>query len=943
MTAAEVPPSISGRHRRYLELGRTYHRYRLGTAVGIAAVLTAFLVTDPGRMDFLATALVAAGAGVHAWWRVRTPGRTALDGILVDAVFMLAVLTEFRPPIGATGIAVIYVGIPAALFVSTMRAALLSGVLLIGATAVGWLIPVSVGRPSVTVPAALALAAATPAMLWLAAALARSLAGDEWAEERLSQATRDYERLFDGLVLPAFRSDPAGFGLAANPALMDLFEVSSLEEFTSHPISVYYADPSTVGAISDRLTSDGEVRGMEVAMRSARGRLFWARLSCRLVDATPTPFLEGVVEDVTAERAATKQLQAMATALDQVASAVAVVEPDGTIVSWNQHAEAMFGTTSLEAVGRDINVILRPVDPQLLDRALAECRRTWSWSSEMSLLNEDETTLETAFSVTRLTEPDGTPDGMAMVWTDLTDIVRSRRELDLRAAVLDQARDAMIVLDDAQVVVDWNQAAERIFGVSTAAAIGQPARTLLIPADPTFDVENCLRNRDTPRQMETTFLRPDGERFIASCGTSPVHLDGGVSRMVVVIGDVTEQRRHEAQARAQADLARTIIDVTPNPVAVIDTTGTIIDVNNAWREFGAANGGQPEATGNGMNYLDICDAAASSDPDAAVVAAGIRGVLRGRSRRFQFEYSCDAPGEQRWFLMDTTPIPGVGAVVSHWNTTADHLARHSLEEIIRAKDEFLTAVAHHLRTPMTAVVGFSEHLRAGDVGVADQAEMIDTIAEQAAEVAELLEDLMLVGRLDSETLVVRPEPVTLHELIHQVVRPWVSTGRMKISIAVDPLLTAVADPLRVKQILRNLVSNAIRHGHGPIRITARRQGTTVAIQVIDHGTGVPGYAEATLFTPYAHLPAHDGSPATLGIGLQVSRRLAKYMDGNLAYRRTKTTTVFTLTLPAVAEAGLRLAASGHSPKSLSESNGTGAVRQRVADTTDQDNTPVASR
>lgn len=284
----------------------------------------------------------------------------------------------------APAVAAVYVGIPAALFVSTTRAALWAGVLLVGAAVVGWLVPVLAARPSFGVAAALVLAATTPALFWLAGTLVRSLARGEWEEERLTATAGDYDRLFGGLVLPAFRSDPAGFGLAANPALLRLFEVSSLDEFISQPISAYYADPASVEAISDRLISDGEIRGMEVLMHTAAGRRFWGRLSCWLVDAAPEPFVEGVLEDVTAERAATQRLQALATAPDQVASAVAVVGLDRTVVSWNQQAEAMFGITASDAVGRNVTDLCRPVDAQLLEWTILECRRVGSWSGEMS-------------------------------------------------------------------------------------------------------------------------------------------------------------------------------------------------------------------------------------------------------------------------------------------------------------------------------------------------------------------------------------------------------------------------------------------------------------------------------------------------------------------------------------------------------------------------------
>lgn len=110
-------------------------------------------------------------------------------------------------------------------------------------------------------------------------------------------------------------------------------------------------------------------------------------------------------------------------------------------------------------------------------------------------------------------------------------------------------------------------------------------------------------------------------------------------------------------------------------------------------------------------------------------------------------------------------------------------------------------------------------------------------------------------------------------------------------------LVVNADPTRMRQIIRNVVVNAIRHGAPPVHIAAQNGGTEVSISITDHGDGAPRYAESRLFEPYERLPAADETPATLGLGLHVAQRLAHGMGGDLTYDRHEGTTTFTLTLP----------------------------------------------
>ncbi|MGD0925540.1 MAG: diguanylate cyclase [Streptosporangiaceae bacterium] len=142
-------------------------------------------------------------------------------------------------------------------------------------------------------------------------------------------------------------------------------------------------------------------------------------------------------------------------------------------------------------------------------------------------------------------------------------------------------------------------------------------------------------------------------------------------------------------------LARAVLDALPDATAVLDPAGTIVDVNRTWLMFAVDNGGQPDMTGVGVNYLDLCDrSAAAGCEDARRAAGGLRAVLAGRTVHSELEYPCPSPAVNRWFLLRITPIGGElrGAVTSHVNITRRKMAEQELAH--RAAHDSLTGLAN---------------------------------------------------------------------------------------------------------------------------------------------------------------------------------------------------------------------------------------------------------
>ena len=223
--------------------------------------------------------------------------------------------------------------------------------------------------------------------------------------------------------------------------------------------------------------------------------------------------------------------------------------------------------------------------------------------------------------------------------------------------------------------------------------------------------------------------------------------------------------------------------------------------------------------------------------------------------------------------------------------------QREVEEATRQRDSFMATVSHEIRTPLTAVVGYIEMLREG-VPEDTRAELIETVAEQAADVEHLLEDFLVSARAEADSLQVAEVRVQLAAQVAQVVEGLALAGRSGLSIETEPC-SALGDPARVRQIIRNLVTNAIRYGGPNITIRTETKGTDCHLLVIDDGPGIPPDERDIVFQPFQQSTGVRPASDSVGLGLSISRLLAAKMGGTLSYRYEDGHSVFDLALRPV--------------------------------------------
>jgi PAS domain S-box-containing protein len=217
-------------------------------------------------------------------------------------------------------------------------------------------------------------------------------------------------------------------------------------------------------------------------------------------------------------------------------------------------------------------------------------------------------------------------------------------------------------------------------------------------------------------------------------------------------------------------------------------------------------------------------------------------------------------------------------------------------EAQKTKDDFIATVSHELRNPLAAILGLGQELADNYDSFTDddRRDMAHMIARQADDASWLIEDLLVAYRDDPSQVSVSPQELDVTKEIERVLE--VVDYPIEIKVHQDPA-RLVADPRRTRQILRNLVTNAMRYGGDQIQVSVAMAGDRLEVKVQDSGDRIPHADVERIFRAYeqGRGPQHAGS---VGLGLNVARRLARLMDGDLTYRHEDGWSTFVLSLPS---------------------------------------------
>ena len=297
-----------------------------------------------------------------------------------------------------------------------------------------------------------------------------------------------------------------------------------------------------------------------------------------------------------------------------------------------------------------------------------------------------------------------------------------------------------------------------------------------------------------------------------------------------------------------------------------------------------------------------------SEVEAAYI--GLRDSLQAEQDDIQTQIDANNAGANRatdfitFFLTFAIPASAVliyrviaKRSVREHQLTAD-LEIEAERAVGRAKDEFIAGLSHELRTPLTSIYGFAEILTDSDGSdVEGNKDLAQIIANEAAEMTRMVDDLLAAARIDSTGVQVEHAPTRISDVVESAVTPFSRAG-LEVKRSGGEAWVST-DAARLRHVIVNLLSNAARHGGDNIGIEVSGGEGVVDIEVWDDGPGVPEEQVEKLFERFIHNGAAPLLTGSIGLGLAVASRLTSLLGGKLSYQRFVGKTYFIVSLPGL--------------------------------------------
>lgn len=246
----------------------------------------------------------------------------------------------------------------------------------------------------------------------------------------------------------------------------------------------------------------------------------------------------------------------------------------------------------------------------------------------------------------------------------------------------------------------------------------------------------------------------------------------------------------------------------------------------------------------------------------------------------------------------------VAVILTHRILARRHARRSALESRLEAerrvsiaREEFIASASHELRTPLTSITGLAMLLEEHPAIAEDESshELLQLIVSESLDLARMVDDLLTSARLDVGALSYSFEDVEISSELREITESMHRVG-MTVQVDCDPAHVR-ADRVRLRQVFRNLLSNASRYGGANVRVEGRKDQKTYVCSVVDDGEGVSGQIAEQLFQKFAHKGRDTAQPGSVGLGLSIVQALTQGMGGSVRYERNGNETHFIVRLP----------------------------------------------
>lgn len=462
------------------------------------------------------------------------------------------------------------------------------------------------------------------------------------------------------------------------------------------------------------------------------------------------------------------------------------------------------------------------------------------------------------------------------------DHIRLEEQSVLLRTILESARDfAIITLDTKGNVVDWNSGAELMFGYTREEVLGKYCAVLFTDEDkkggiPQAEMDIAIKTGHS--LDERWHLRKDGTRFFMSGVLTPM-ITGPIKGFVKIARNITDRKLAEEALTLTEQKKSLAIQSAEMGEWLLDVPAAIFEGNEQCsRILGLEPVRQKLSVTEGYNFIH--------PDDRAAVMEKMSIALRGLNI---FHCECrvvaDGEGFYRW-------ISCYGRVISHQNDEPvkmigvmyDITSRKMLE---KQKDDFISIASHELRSPVTSIKAYTEILQDNLAKVGDNhnSELARKLGGQVDRLVKLIYNLLDYSNLSEVKMRLYPEEFDINELISETINNFQANNlKHTLTWLPAPVAQIHADRDRIRQVVDNLVSNAIKYSPEGTEVIIKTRDLLDAVEVSvqDFGSGIPAEAQPQIFERYFRVsnPVHQKQQG-LGLGLYISSEIVRNHLGSI--------------------------------------------------------------
>ncbi|MDR3703184.1 MAG: PAS domain S-box protein [Candidatus Sulfopaludibacter sp.] len=701
-----------------------------------------------------------------------------------------------------------------------------------------------------------------------------------------------------GMILTWNRGAEGIFGYSAGEALGK--HISMLAAPESAPLM----ERETARIIGGTAVSQQEGFGLHRDGRKVRVSVTGSPIRNPAGEVVAT---SAIVRDISGRREAEEARAFLSAIVESTDDAIVGAQPDGTIVSWNRGAEALFGYTAGEIIGQSVRILAPSGYERQMNDQLEVLRAAGvPGTLETVHRRKDGSLVHVSVCVSAIKNAAGEIVGSSGILRDVSGRVQAERRLresEERFRIMADGCPALMWVTDAGGEVQFINRAYREFGGATFEEVEGGKWQLLIHPDDAPEYLATFRNAIKERsrfRTEVRARRADGEwRWMASYAEPRFSPDGEFLGHVGLSPDITERKLAESALQSSEEKFRQLAENIREVFWMMSPEGReVLYVSPAYE---AVWGRTCESL-----YQNPMSWAEAIHPDDGERAHQIFArQLRGET--VDSEYRIRTPdGREKWIRDRAFPVRDragqlirVAGIAEEFTERKRHeaeliQARVDADAANRAKSRFLANMSHEIRTPMNGVMGMLQLLQGTDLS-AEQGRYADMALSSARSLLTLIDDILDLSKIEARKISLERMNFNVRRTIDEVVQllavPAHAKGlRLTASVSPETPSLLCGDPYRLRQVLNNLCGNAIKFTErGEVRVEAALESmapvqATLRFTIADTGIGIQQEQAAVLFSPFVQADSSTTRKyGGTGLGLAICKHLAEMMGGAIGF------------------------------------------------------------